>query len=77
MFINEKCHTARYKRIDTSNMAAFGNNIDQLLIKYWSDLYNSVQRTLKPRLEHEKNHFAEQIMVSCEVGSRCPQLKFY
>ena len=76
MFINEKCYTARYKRIDTLNMALFDNNIDQLLIKYWSDLRNSVKRILKPRLEQEKNHVTEQIMVNCEVGPRCPQLKF-
>ena len=54
MFINEKCHTARYKRIDTLNMASFGNNISWLLKKYWSDLYDSTQKTLKPRLEQEK-----------------------
>ena len=76
MLINEKCHTARYKRIDTSNMVSFGNNINQLLIKYWSDLYTSVERILKPRLEQE-NHFTKQIMVNYELGPRYPQFKFY
>ena len=76
MFISEKCHTAKYIRIDTLNMASFGNNINHLLIKYRSELYNSVQRTVKPRLEQE-NHLTEQIMANCEEGPRCPQLKFY
>ena len=39
MFVREKYHTARFKRINTLNMALFGN---QLLIKYRSELYNSV-----------------------------------
>ena len=50
MFISEKHHTARFKRIDTLNMASFGN---QLLIKCRSELY-SIQSTLKVRLEQEK-----------------------
>ena len=54
MFIGEKYHTARFKRTDTLNMASFGN---QFLISTGSELYNSVQSTLKPRLEQEKSFY--------------------
>ena len=54
MFTSEKHHTAGFKRIDTLNMALFDN---QLLIKYRSELNNSVQSILKPRLEQEKSFY--------------------
>ena len=75
MFISEKCHTARYRKIGISNMASFGNNINQLLVKYRPESYSSDQRTFKPRAG--KNHFTEQIMVNCDVVPSCPQIKFY
>ena len=43
IFLVKKCHTAKFRGVDTLNIALFGSNTSQLLLNHRSDLFNNVQ----------------------------------